>query len=75
MDERRLDLCHWRDLDHIRKAYSNYINPEEIEKIIEKTEKQFKKRANISDEENEYCFLNLIDSMLVNYMQRRESNG
>jgi len=64
MDERRIDLRPWQNLDQLKEAYEKYISPDKIDKIISEITKlkKFKKRATLTEEENKECFLNLVDS-------------
>jgi len=67
VDERRIDLRPWQNLDQLKGAYAEYVSSDKIDKIISEITrlKKFKKRARLTEEENKECFLNLVDSIIT----------
>ena len=71
--ERRSDLYLWENLEHLKDAYFDYINPQEIDEIASQVRKsgKFKKRLGLTSEENECCLCNLIDSLIMERLDKK----
>ena len=71
--ERRSDLYLWDSLDHLKDTYFDYIDPKEIDKIASQVRKsgKFKKRVGLTNQENECCFCNLIDAMIMERLDNK----
>lgn len=71
--ERRSDLYLWDNLEHLKDTYFDYIDPKEIDKIASQIRKsgKFKKRLGLTSEENECCFCNLIDSLIMERLDKK----
>jgi len=71
--ELRTNMYVWRDLDHLKEAFSEYIKPEEIDTIVKQLKKsgKYKERAGISEEENESGLCNLTEAIVMHRLEKR----
>lgn len=71
--ERRSDLYLWESFEHLKDAYFDYINPKEIDEIASQVRKsgKFKKRVGLTSEENGCCLCNLIDSLIMERLDKK----
>ena len=71
--ERRTNIFFWDNLDHLKSSYQDYINPEEIDAIATQIKEsgKFKNRAGLTEEENELCLYNLIDSLIMERLTKK----
>lgn len=71
--ERRSDVYLWDNLEHLKDAYAGYINPSQIDEIASqiRREGKFKKRTGLSNQENESCFYNLVDSLIMEKLNKK----
>lgn len=69
--DKRNGMCPWRDIDHLKSAYSKIISSDEIDKIIDtiKKKNRFKKRFDATERENEEQLLNLVDSIITSHIK------
>ena len=71
--ERRMQLYPWRNLEHLKSVYSNYMSQNEIDTIIGQVKRigLFKYRDGVSEEENERCLCNLVDAIMMGIFRKR----
>lgn len=72
MKERRINVCPFRDLSSLKRAYSEYLSSEEIDKIIAEVIKsgRFKERTENYGITNNDCLINLIDIELCKIINK-----
>lgn len=76
LTERRDGICPWKSIDHLKEAFSSYMSPEQIDKIVNKVTKNgtFKKREGVTDSENRDNLLNLVDSIIMKKVEEKEKH-
>ncbi len=72
--ERRTNMYVWRDIQHLKEAFSEYIESEEIDEIITQIKKsgKFEERTGISEEENEAGLCNLAEAIIMHRIEKRD---
>ena len=70
---RRRNMHVWRNLNHLKRAYSPYIKKEEIDEIAALLVEsgRFKKRDGIDKEENEGDLCNIVEYEIINRLEKR----
>ncbi len=72
--ERRTNMYVWRDLNHLKDAFAEFISDSEIDDIVKLIKKlgKYEERAGVSAEENESGLCNLVEAMVMHRLVKRD---